>query len=257
MKLTNNIVNIFYLAILVLIIASWWFLEFSLWWIALPTILWISLKVLGSIFIQWNFYTYSHCRKKTEQKWVTLTFDDGPDEKNTPKLLDLLDEFQVKATFFVIGQKMIKHPDLIKMIHKKGHFLGNHSFSHAKFFDLFNYSRMFNELLMTREYIYKLTGIKTKLFRPPYGVTNPNLAKAIRRMGFYSIGWNVRSLDTIKTSDETIRKLKTETRPGSIVLLHDTTKDIVQITRLYLEWLQKNQYSVISLSQLLSINVYE
>lgn len=257
MKTPNQIINIIYTILLVVIILSWWLFGISLWWIVLPTAIWTGLKVLGSIFIHWNFYMRSYCQKKTDQKVIALSFDDGPDEANLPDLLNVLDEFQVKATFFVIGEKAKKHPALIQQISNNGHVIGNHSYTHARFFDLFNLSRMFNELLMTREQIYKITGAKSLIFRPPYGVTNPNVAKTIQRLGFKSIGWSIRSLDTSFSPDKTIERLIKKTHPGGIVLLHDTTSDIVRITRQYLEWLRMQQYSVISLSHLLSIEVYE
>ncbi len=257
MKTQNQIVNSAYTVFAIIIIFGWWLFEISLWWIVLPTAVWTGLKVLGSIHIHWNFYMHSYCQKKTDQKVIALTFDDGPDEAILPELLSLLDEFRVKATFFVIGEKAKKHPNLIQQIHNNGHVIGNHTFSHDRFFDFFNFSRMFNELLLTREQIYKITGAKSLIFRPPYGVTNPNVAKTVQRLGFKSIGWSIRSFDTSLSPDKTIERLKKETHPGGIVLMHDNTTDIVRITQQYLEWLRMQQYSVISLSHLLSIEVYE
>lgn len=253
----NKIANLLYTATLLLLIGGWAFWELSLWWMLLPTAVWLGLKIGGSIFIHWNYYLFSHCSKKTDQRKVALTFDDGPDEANTAKLLDLLDEYGVRATFFVIGKKAKQQPALVKMIHKRGHLLGNHSYEHGKFFDLYNVWRMRNELLVTHEHLYKITGIKTLLFRPPYGVTNPVLARSVKVLGYTSIGWSVRSFDTSRSSAQTMQRLTKKTHPGAIVLLHDTTPDIIQITRNYLEWLKNNQYSVVPLDQLLSIEAYE
>jgi len=253
----NKIANLVFLYLMLLLMGGCWFWEWSLWWVVYFTLLLIALKILGSVFIHLNFYLISHCSIKTGERTIALTFDDGPDENNTPRLLDLLDQFGVKATFFVIGQKAKKQPSLLKMIHNRGHLLGNHSYTHARFFDLFNFWRMRNELLWTHELIYRITGIKTLMFRPPYGVTTPVLARAVNRLGYISIGWSLRSLDTCRTPDKTLERLISKTQPGAIVLLHDTTPNIIDITRNYLEWLQKNQFQVVSLSQLLSIEVYE
>ncbi|MFA5419004.1 MAG: polysaccharide deacetylase family protein [Bacteroidales bacterium] len=254
---TNEKANLTFAFVLLLLVTGWWFWQWSLWWMVLPLVVLMITKILGSIFIQCNFYLHSFCRKKTDQKLISLTFDDGPDEILTAQLLDLLDEFGAKATFFVTGQKAKKNPELIKLIHKKGHLLGNHSYSHSRFFDLFNARRMRNELLWTHEQIYKITGLKTLIFRPPYGVSNPILARTIKQLGYFSIGWSVRSLDTMKTADQTLERLIAKTHSGAIVLLHDTSPEIVKITRNYLEWLQTNRYQIVPLNQLLSINVYD
>ncbi len=253
----NRLSNSLFVLVLTAMSAAWWFLSISLWWFLLPVSIWIAFKVLGAIFIQWNFYFFSHTQARTNERMVALTFDDGPDEVHTPDLLKLLAEFEVPATFFVIGEKVKKNPNLLKAVHEQHHLIGNHSYSHARYFDFFNFSRMFNELIHTRELIYKILGIKTLIFRPPYGVTNPTLARVVRRLGFVSVGWSIRSLDTVKSLESTLEKLQRDTHPGGIVLLHDTTPHIVDLTRNYLSWLRENHYRVVPLNQLLNIQVYE
>jgi len=257
MKTPNTIVNWFFILAWVVVAMLSQMDMMSGWWIGPLVILWLVVKGIGSFFIGLNFYFFSHCSAITNERIVALTFDDGPDDKLTRPLLDLLDEKGAKATFFVIGEKVLDYTHLLKEIHRRGHLIGNHSFSHARFFDFFNFTRMRFELVRTRELIYKNTGVKAQLFRPPYGVTNPVLGRAIRALQLVSIGWSVRSLDTTRSPEKALQRLIKKTHPGAIILLHDTTPDIVEMTKKYLDWLKSNDYRVVSLDQLLTIKAYE
>jgi len=116
---------------------------------------------------------------------------------------------------------------------------------------------MENELNRTTEIILQTTGKKPKLFRPPYGVTNPLLKKALKKTGLVSVGWSVRSLDTVKSTEQVLEKLKRETHPGAIILLHDTHEKIIPILTAFLPWLVQNGYRVVPLDDLLKIQAYE
>jgi len=189
----------------------------------LAIIVWLILLIIGSVNICSGFYIKAYCKGKTSEKLITLTFDDGPDEIITPKVLAILEKHNIPATFFIIGKKAEKHIDLIQQIIARGHQIGFHSYGHAFFFDLYGSGKMEQDLLKAEEIIMNSTGKKPLLFRPPYGVTNPNLAKVVKKLGYKVIGWSVRSLDTtIKDAEKVAQRIIGKLHPGAVILMHDT-----------------------------------
>ncbi|MFM7078736.1 MAG: polysaccharide deacetylase family protein, partial [Bacteroidota bacterium] len=146
----------------------------------------------GSKNIDSGFFIKTVCKTESDNQ-VALTFDDGPVKGQTEKVLDILHNHGVKATFFCIGKRMQENPDLVKRIEREGHLVSNHSYTHHFLFDMFPFKRMLAELMDTNQVILKVTGKTNLYFRPPYGVTTPVLARAINRSGLAGIGWSVRS----------------------------------------------------------------
>jgi len=206
------------------------FLDVSWWWLFLFCLISSVPLVLGAIYIQQNFFiesinslhdsTLPH-KKDTD---IVLTFDDGIHPIHTPKVLDILQAHGVKAMFFIIGKNINQHAAILKRIADDGHTIGNHSFTHGIWFDMKSTAGMVAELNQMNEAVVDILGKEYTpvYFRPPYGVTNPNLANAIKRTGMTSVGWNLRSMDTVaKSKMQLLDKLKKMTGKGSIVLLHD------------------------------------
>jgi peptidoglycan/xylan/chitin deacetylase (PgdA/CDA1 family) len=139
----------------------------------------------------------------------------------------------------------------------EGHIIGNHSYNHGVSFDWLTSAKMEQELKQTNDVIKKAIDKEPKLFRPPYGVTNPNLAKAVKRTGMYSIGWSVRSFDTnAKSKEILLGRLLNSIKGGDIILLHDTmpiTKDI--LTELINKVRQKG-FTFVRVDKLLEIDAY-
>jgi peptidoglycan/xylan/chitin deacetylase (PgdA/CDA1 family) len=197
------------------------------------------------------------CHGDTREKLVALTFDDGPHPEKTPLILDVLKNHQTRATFFCIGLNIIKKNELIKQIHEEGHTLGNHSYSHSKWFDLFPVNRMASELDLTGQLIKNTTGKFPLYFRPPFGVVNPKVSRTMKKLELYAICWNIRSLDTLKRNPEAImKKIMRKLKPGAIILLHDHTP----FTEHHLDQLLKNireaGYRIVPLEQLLKLPAY-
>ena len=181
---------------------------------------------LGSIFIGWNFYLPSRNKLKNSDhqqatKCIALTFDDGPAGYTVP-ILDILKQENVPAAFFLIGKNIKGNEETIRRILAEGHTAGNHSFNHGFNFDWQSAAKMQEELQQTNAAIEAISGSPVTLFRPPYGVTNPNLAKAIRNSRMQSIGWSLRSMDTVaKDKNQLLDKILAKVQPGDIILLHD------------------------------------
>lgn len=218
---------------------SIWFAVFS--FLVLPLVFFVI-----SFQIQWNFFLEAINYKRTPQKILALTFDDGPHPKVTPQILDLLKKHNAKATFFCIGQHAEKYPEILKRILEEGHEVGNHSYSHKNTFPLFGESQIKKELQQTDAILKQ----ENKLFRPPFGVTNPTIAKVIKETGHLVIGWNVRSFDTVTKDPQTIAKrVLKKIKPGSIILMHDTQPQSLEALKIMLPKLKDYQFATISLLQ--------
>lgn len=192
-------------------------------------ILIISLLIFffyASYSIELGFYLKSICRIKTTEKVVFLTFDDGPSPERTERVLNVLDKYHATACFFCIGEQIQKYPQIAKQIVQKGHLIGNHSYSHSSKFPIFSFKRMVADLTKCDEQLDLISLNRKKLFRPPFGVTNPTIAKAVRQRNYISIGWCIRTFDTMNTNfDKILHKVDRSLKPGAIILLHDRVED--------------------------------
>lgn len=155
---------------------------------------------------------------KTDSKTLYLTFDDGPIPELTEWVLDTLKSYQIKATFFCVGNNIEKHPLIFKRILDEGHFVANHTFNHLKGFKTKTVDYMENTLKCEM-----LTG--TKVFRPPYGQLKPAQYKNLLASGYKVVMWDVISYDYEKITPETcFLNVKKNSKPGSIILFHDNIK---------------------------------
>ena len=192
----------------------------SFWYLIIWIKLFAIVQFCGAYFIGLNFHLKSINSLNTTEKKVLLTFDDGP-HANTIKVLEVLQKHDVKAVFFIIGKNVAGNEAILKQIVEEGHHIGNHSFSHHNFIDLWPTKKVTEDFASCQKLIEQYQP-NTKLFRPPYGVTNPNIAKAVKTLGLQSIGWNVRSYDTsIKDVEKIKQRVISQLKPGAIILLHD------------------------------------
>jgi peptidoglycan/xylan/chitin deacetylase (PgdA/CDA1 family) len=227
------------------------------WYVGMGIAL-LLLMIAGSVYIRLGFYSKSYCIGDGTQKHVAFSFDDGPDSIITPVILDLLKQQNIQAVFFVVGKKLADNAELIGRIEREGHILGGHSYSHHFFFDLFPARRMKMELEQTGEMIKYLTGRRMKFFRPPYGVTNPTLARVIRRLGYYVIGWSLKSNDTvIVDGNRMLTRLKKKVKNGDLILFHDTKHILPEVLPSFITFLKSKEYKVVRADQLLKLEAYE
>lgn len=204
----------------------------------------ILFLVYASYNINSKVYINALCQAKTNNKVVALTFDDGPDPIQTGKVLDVLKEFDVKVCFFCIGDKLENNHLLARRIVEEGHLIGNHSYRHLFLFPLHGSTWVQQDLKACEEAIEKVTDVPTRLFRPPFGVTNPMIAKAVKKLGYITIGWSIRSLDTCRTVEKAMNKIKDQLHPGAVILLHDPLPTSEQLVRKVLNHLRENDYKV-------------
>jgi len=230
----------------------------SLIWLLLPGTIFLMLLIYGSANMQSNFFTPAFCYAIGAEKQIALSFDDGPNHEFTPQVLSTLAQYNASATFFIIGKNIQGNENILKQIDAAGHGIGNHSHSHSFFIDFKSVQGFKDELNQTTESVFKIIGKRMKLFRPPYGVTTPNLAKASNGLNYNIIGWTIRSFDTTGVPAHIItRRVQTQIKPGVIILFHDTSDKTIQVLKQTLNFAKENGYKIVSVEQLLKIKAYE
>lgn len=250
--------------------------------IAILCILAIVLSI--TVFMVWasasirsGVYVRAFCREKTDRKVVYLTFDDGPHPPETERVLDVLRERGARATFFLIGSKVSGNEAVLRRMLEEGHALGLHTYSHAGTFPLLSFDKMLADVNEGKRAVESVAGKKISLFRPPFGVTNPTIAKVVRTLGLQTVGWDVRSFDTMfcKSSEHSckqsgysckqsehsckqsgysckqsghdwyvsvVERIMKQVRPGSVILLHDRLDGASELLALLLDSLAASGY---------------
>lgn len=237
----------------------------------------IVFMVWASASIRSGVYVRAFCGEKTDRKVVYLTFDDGPHPPETERVLDVLRERGARATFFLIGSKVSGNEAVLRRMLEEGHALGLHTYSHAGTFPLLSFDKMLADVNEGKRAVESVAGKKISLFRPPFGVTNPTIAKVIRTLGLQTVGWDVRSFDTMfcKSSEHSckqsgysckqsehsckqsgysckqsghdwyvsvVERIMKQVRPGSVILLHDRLDGASELLALLLDSLAASGY---------------
>ncbi len=237
----------------------------------------IVFMVWASASIRSGVYVRAFCGEKTDRKVVYLTFDDGPHPPETERVLDVLRERGARATFFLIGSKVSGNEAVLLRMLEEGHALGLHTYSHAGTFPLLSFDKMLADVNEGKRAVESVAGKKISLFRPPFGVTNPTIAKVVRTLGLRTVGWDVRSFDTMfcKSSEHSckqsgysckqsehsckqsgysckqsghdwyvpvVERIMKQVRPGSVILLHDRLDGASELLALLLDSLAASGY---------------
>ena len=173
-------------------------------------------------------YPYGTFRVGTglSSKVAYLTFDDGPIPEVTPQVLAILAKYNVKATFFMVGENIDKHPDVFRQVIEAGHSIGNHTYNHLKgwrtpYADYMSNVKKWEEALLRTSYIVHCT-----LFRPPYGKATFRQRRALHQQGYRLIYWDIltRDYEATRTPEQMLAQIKRDLRPGSIINFHDSLK---------------------------------
>ena len=153
---------------------------------------------------------------------VALTFDDGPDPVDTPRLLDMLREKGVKATFFVIGKRAEQYPEIVRRAWEEGHLIANHTWSHPNLFCFLTPRRLRTEIELGTESIRCSCGYRTHYFRSPVGLRHALVGPYLKQAGLEFISWRIRSYDTVIVNPSVLaRRILKKVAGGDIILLHD------------------------------------
>ncbi len=189
----------------------------------------------------------------TNKKKIALTFDDGPSKANTEAILAVLKEYNIKATFFVIGENAEKDPDRIRSIFDAGHEIGNHSYSHI-YISKVSENTLRQEIQKTENILTEITGVRPRVFRPPGGFYNDASLAIVESMGYECVLWSVDTRDwSMPKSDTVVSQVELNASEGDIILFHDledkrlpTAKALKRI----IPYLIENGYEFVTVSQL-------
>jgi peptidoglycan-N-acetylglucosamine deacetylase len=197
--------------------------------------------------------TYTQIR--VDQPYIAMTFDDGPSAATTPRLLDILKQRNIKATFFLIGQNAASNPDIVRRILADGHEIGNHSWTHPQLSKLSD-DRVTTEITKTQDAIKEASGFTPTLLRPPYGAITARQREWIEsRFGLSIILWSVDPFDWKRPGVSVItQRILSQVRPGAIILSHDIHKQTVDAMPATLDALAAKGYKFVTVTELIAMN---
>ncbi|MFL0248437.1 polysaccharide deacetylase family protein [Candidatus Clostridium stratigraminis] len=188
-----------------------------------------------------------------EKKQLALTFDDGPDDYYTNKILDILKKYNVKATFFVIGKNAEMHRNTLKRIEYEGHVIGSHTYSHADL-NMLNETQIRSELSKTEAILDSTLGHHTKIMRPPFGNNSKEAIKTIASLGYKIVDWSVDTRDWSGASPTKIMEyIKSQVHPGAIILHHSANRvnNTLEVLPKEIEKLRSEGYEFVTIPELL------
>lgn len=250
-------VNIIFAAVLAILLMYDAMEDLPLWPYIVVILIYLIIQVYGTAKLSVQFFLPVKFKGDERSNSIALTFDDGPVPGKTDEILEILKSYEVPAAFFCIGNRVTDNPGLTKRVYDAGHLIGNHSYWHKATFDLQSAANIEKEIIDTDHSILHAIGVKPNLFRPPYGVTNPMVAKAVRKAGHKTIGWSVRSFDTvIKDSTVLMRRITKSLRGGDVILLHDYSETTLKILPALLDHIKKLGLKIVRVDELLNEKAY-
>ena len=181
---------------------------------------------------------------------IAVTFDASWGADNTPKLLDILDEYDAKCTFFLVGLWVDKYPDMVQAIVERGHEIVNHSATHPHMSKL-SESKMLEELRMMSDKVEKLTGVRPTLFRPPYGDYNNSVIRTVRSAGYEAVQWSVDSLDWKNISPQDMIRRAGKVGKGDIILFHNDSQYLLDALPTLLQSYKEQGLQMVKVSDIL------
>lgn len=210
--------------------------------------------VVGASATQRSLPIYSVER---DGKYVALSFDAAWGNEDTQQLIDILNSYNVKATFFIVGEWVDKYPESVMQLHEAGMEVMNHSDTHAHFAKLSG-DQIVAEINACSDKIEALTGVRPTLFRCPYGEYDDHVIDTINSMGVTAVQWDVDSLDWKGlTADEITRRVTENVQPGSIVLFHNAAEHTPEALPVIIESLLADGYTIVPIGEILLTGEYE
>ncbi|WP_425544741.1 polysaccharide deacetylase family sporulation protein PdaB [Clostridium oceanicum] len=190
-------------------------------------------------------------RVDTKEKKIAFTFDVSLGDEYLDKILDVLDKYNIKSTFFLVGDWIDKNPEKVKDIYKRGHEIGNHSNKHPDMTRI-SKDKMIKDININDAKIRKLVGKGTKIFRCPSGSYNDDVINTAKEMGLYTIQWDVDSIDWKEQgADLEYNRIIKKAKPGSIMLFHNTAKYTPDNLKRIIETLRKNDFVFVKVGDLI------
>lgn len=186
--------------------------------------------------------------KEWKHPQAALTFDDGPDSRYTPLLLDGLKERNVRVSFFLLGEKVEQYPELVERMQKEGHLVGNHTYHHVQLNKL-NETKAREEILKTNNLIYETTGVYPLYLRPPFGAWKKNLELCVEMLPVF---WTIDTLDwKVQNTEKIVRTVQEQIEDGAIILMHDEYDTSVEAALQVVDELKNQGYELVTVDQLI------
>lgn len=211
---------------------------------------WIGV-VIGAVlfwYAGWKMAAVTTGTEYIEAKKVAITFDDGPSQEYTKRLLDGLKERNVKATFFLIGELVKEQPDLVKRMSSEGHLIGNHTYEHVNLCEL-DCEQVKWQIEQTNDIIYEVTGSRPEYIRPPYGCWNEQMEEETDMLEIF---WTVDPKDwDCNDTGEVITRVLRKVENGSIILFHDASDSSVDAALAIIDILQERGYEFVLADEIL------
>lgn len=256
MKISKHHIVLF--VVVILLIINYLFFKQSIYFVKgniLILFIYLILLYIAVTRVRLNYFVNSI--NSGSQKGISLTFDDGPNPEFTEKVLDVLKAKNVKATFFIIGKNIAGNEAILKRIDDEGHLLGNHSFGHLYWYNSLFSSTINADINKANDLIFSVLGKKPRYFRTPFGLTSPNISKALKNTDYVSIGWDLRSFDTMaKDENKLFDKLKSKVKHSSIVLLHDNNEITLNVLARFIDYCKENGIEIVSLDKMIGEKAY-
>jgi peptidoglycan-N-acetylglucosamine deacetylase len=199
---------------------------------------------------------YFYLHSPSSKKQIALTFDDGPDGKYTPEILDVLKEYNVKATFFLLGQNMEHNPEMTKRIVDEGHAVGNHSYSHPDFRYLDVEDAHQKQVLKTQQVFEDILGFRPAFFRPPYGAVTDEQIRVLGEESMIIIDWSIETFDwsdTQNSPEKILNRIKQYHHGGAVVVMHSAGGDrsnTITVLPQIIEFLQNEGYELVTIEEM-------
>jgi peptidoglycan/xylan/chitin deacetylase (PgdA/CDA1 family)/glycosyltransferase involved in cell wall biosynthesis len=259
--------------------ASLWYvvLLFGLFWLhvspvieAVGRLIYVfDIGVLSTLFAyhgvspRSRFYGKVWSNGNRNRPRISLTFDDGPNEPYTSQVLTILEQYSIKATFFVIGQNARRHPEICRRIVTAGNVIGNHSYHHYKSLCLRRGKAVARDVELAHQAIYESTGFEPRLFRPPYGFRTPWLMRTVHHLGYMVVTWDDMTGDwkANKSGEEIGQTIVQRAKPGSVIVLHDgrdskpsyDRSQMLQALPFVIETLRERGFDFVTIPELLEL----
>ncbi len=212
-----------------------------------------AIVAYGAANIRAGFFLDAVCSNPYSSNKIAITFDDGPHAENTEKILSLLSQYNAKASFFMTGKHAEKYPEIVLKVHNKGHLVGNHSYNHNFLFPVEYFSGMLSDVSHAQNVLTDIVRNEVRYFRPPFGVTNPTVARVVKRLNLVAVGWSIRTFDTTNRSREAIIKnIRNKLKAGDIILLHDHSAHAEWLLEQILQLAKERNFEPVTVETLLS-----
>lgn len=219
---------------------------------SLALAIFLLLNVLSISIYAGRYSDVVYCKKNSQMK-IALTFDDGPHPVYTREILDILREYNIRATFFVIGENVEKYPELVEQELAEGHEVGNHTYSHCHLSEVAP-EKIIREIEACEATVYQLCEYRTKLFRPPEGVLPEAIHDYTANADYTVVLWSIDTYDWAHNPiDRIMENVRRNADPGDIILMHDSVNDSLtpDALRQVIPYLLSEGYSFVTVSELM------